>query len=129
MAPLMTPLPNACPNGPIPGSRGGTLRKIGWQALVTAAWLTGTLGLQTAHGQAPPPEAASAPASAAAPAPTVVSSTGQQIYAQMRPRLLQVRTLLKTQDSQSSVGSGFLVSDQGHLITNYHVIRDRKSVV
>jgi S1-C subfamily serine protease len=122
MAPLMTPLTNACPNGPIPGSRGGTLRKIGWQALVTAAWLTGTLGLQAAHGQAPPPEAASAPASAAAPAPTVVSSTGQQIYAQMRPRLLQVRTLLKTQDSQSSVGSGFLVSDQGHLITNYHVI-------
>lgn len=36
--------------------------------------------------------------------------------------LLQVRTLLKTQDSQASVGSGFLVDEAGHLVTNYHVI-------
>jgi serine protease Do len=52
----------------------------------------------------------------------VVSSAGQRIYEQLRPRLVQVRTLLKTQDSQSSVGSGFLVSDAGHLITNFHVV-------
>ncbi|MDQ2780862.1 MAG: serine protease [Pseudomonadota bacterium] len=30
--------------------------------------------------------------------------------------------MLKTQDSQASVGSGFLAGDGGHLITNYHVI-------
>jgi S1-C subfamily serine protease len=66
----------------------------------------------------PLPPAASAPGPAAAP----VSGTGQRIYADMQPRLLQVRTLLKTQDSQSSVGSAFLVTPEGHLITNYHVV-------
>ena len=35
------------------------------------------------------------------------------------PQLLQVRTLLKTQDSQSSVGSGFLVDDAGHLAAGH----------
>jgi len=72
-----------------------------------------------APAQTPPPATpASAPAAEAA-APT---GTGQRIYERIRPQLLQVRTLLKTQDSQSSVGSGFLVDDAGHLITNYHVI-------
>ena len=66
--------------------------------------------------------AVAAAAAAAAAAITMPSGAGQRIYADARPRLVQVRTLLKTQDSQSSVGSGFLVSAEGHLITNYHVI-------
>ncbi len=64
------------------------------------------------------PEAAAAPPAAA----SAVSGTGQRVYERSRPLLLQVRTLLKTQDSQSSVGSGFLVTPEGHLVTNYHVI-------
>lgn len=69
------------------------------------------------------PLAASAAEPGAAPAePVPVSGAGQRIYERSRPLLLQVRTLLKTQDSQSSVGSGFLVSSEGHLVTNYHVI-------
>jgi len=73
---------------------------------------------------APPglPAAAARPADANASAPAAPSSSGQRLYDQMRPRLLQVRTLLKTQDSQNSVGSGFLVTPEGHLITNYHVV-------
>lgn len=71
--------------------------------------------------------AASAPGSAASAAaaqepPAPITGAGQRIYERTRPLLLQVRTLLKTQDSQSSVGSGFLVDAAGHLITNYHVV-------
>ena len=72
----------------------------------------------TAPGAAPAPVEAAA--SSAEPAP--VTGAGQRIYERMRPMLLQVRTLLKTQDSQSSVGSGFLVDDGNLLITNYHVV-------
>ena len=74
----------------------------------------------------PPAAAASsvdATAEVAVPLPEpVLSNAGQRIYDRTRARLLQVRTLLKTQDSQSSVGSGFLVDESGLLVTNYHVI-------
>ncbi len=69
-----------------------------------------------ARASAPPEPTASA---AEATPPT---ATGQRIYERIRAQLLQVRTLLKTQDSQSSVGSGFLVDEAGHLVTNYHVV-------
>ena len=76
------------------------------------------------NGPRPPTAAASAapstPTTAAAEAP--VTGAGQRIYERTRPQLLQVRTLLKTQDSQSSVGSGFLIDDGAHLVTNYHVV-------
>ncbi len=71
--------------------------------------------------------ATSPPASAPAAGPeqspqAALTGPGQRIYERTRPLLLQVRTLLKTQDSQSSVGSGFLVDNAGHLVTNYHVV-------
>ena len=70
-----------------------------------------------------PPQAADAAASAPdTAAATPLTGAGQRIYERTRARLLQVRTLLKTQDSQSSVGSGFLIDEAGHLITNYHVV-------
>ncbi len=54
--------------------------------------------------------------------PPPISASAQRVYEDARAQLLQVRTLLKGQDTQASVGSGFLVSDQGHIITNYHVV-------
>ncbi|MCW7537111.1 serine protease [Aquabacterium sp. A7-Y] len=51
-----------------------------------------------------------------------VSATAQRLYGVTRGQLVQVRTLLKGQASQASVGSGFVVTAEGHLITNYHVV-------
>jgi S1-C subfamily serine protease len=56
--------------------------------------------------------------------PQTLSASAQRIYNEARAELLQVRTLLKGQDTQASVGSGFLVTDAGHIITNYHVVSE-----
>jgi serine protease Do len=73
-------------------------------------------------GPGPAPDASSAQPTATATAPAQVSASARRVYEQARAQLLQVRTLLKGQDSQKSVGSGFLVTDEGHIITNYHVV-------
>ncbi|MEF7614929.1 serine protease [Aquincola sp. MAHUQ-54] len=79
-------------------------------AAVLPAWAQGP-----ARGEPP------APAASAGGAPAA-SAGGQRVYDSARQRLVQVRTLLRSQDSQASVGSGFLVSAAGHFITNYHVV-------
>ncbi len=65
---------------------------------------------------------AQAPSPAPPEVPAPISASAQRVYEDARAQLLQVRTLLKGQDTQASVGSGFVVSDQGHIITNYHVV-------
>src|SRR6476659_5417522 len=51
-----------------------------------------------------------------------MSASARRIYYVARQRLLQVRTLLRDQDSQASVGSGSLVGPGGLILTNYHVV-------
>jgi serine protease Do len=99
------------------------------RSLVCCALVTGLAG--AAQAAAPPASAPVGAATANVPAPkasdaaappTALTGNGQRIYERTRPLLLQVRTLLKTQDSQSSVGSGFLVDDGSFIVTNYHVV-------
>ena len=67
-------------------------------------------------------DAAARPASAAASAP--ISLSARKVYEQARSQLLQIRTVLKGRASQTSVGSGFVVSREGHIITNFHVVAE-----
>ncbi len=57
------------------------------------------------------------------PAPVQApSSTAQQLYANAQQDLLQLRVLTKSGNSQSSVGSGFLIGTSNLVVTNYHVV-------
>lgn len=83
-----------------------------------ACWLAGAT-----HGQVPSAGVMrAAPPAVAASAP--ISLSARKAYEQARSQLLQIRTLLKGQASQTSVGSGFLVSAEGHIVTNFHVVAD-----
>ncbi len=81
-----------------------------------ALLLTLTWGCAAANAQQAP---APAPDAVALPTP---SSTAQKLYSAAKADLLQVRSLLKTGRTQSSVGSGFLVGTSNLVLTNYHVV-------
>jgi hypothetical protein len=74
----------------------------------------------TASASAPEATAGAAPASPSAP----VSLSARKVYEQARSQLVQIRTVLKGRASQTSVGSGFFVTDQGHIVTNFHVVSE-----
>jgi len=101
-------------------------------AMLLAALRACTLGAAVAGATGPAlAQSASAPAAAASavvppemPASAPISYSARRVYEQARSQLVQIRTVLKGRASQTSVGSGFFVSREGHIITNFHVVSE-----
>jgi len=70
----------------------------------------------------PPAGPPTAPPLASDAASAPVSFSARKVYEQARTQLVQIRTVLKGRGSQTSVGSGFFVSREGHIVTNFHVV-------
>ncbi|HAT33570.1 MAG TPA: trypsin [Janthinobacterium sp.] len=69
------------------------------------------------------PQAAAAKSAAEMVAPLPAPSTAaQKLYSSAKNDILQVRVLLKSGRTQSSVGSGFLIGTGNLVLTNYHVV-------
>jgi len=48
----------------------------------------------------------------------------QEVFAQHKDQIVRIHVLESSSGSKSVVGSGFIVSSQGHIVTNYHVIAE-----
>ncbi|NVD72748.1 trypsin-like peptidase domain-containing protein [Duganella sp. BJB1802] len=100
---------------------------------IALSWAGATaLAAPAATTPATPPQLAAAQSSSKASAPAAdnadatplpqPSSSAQHLYASAKNDILQVRSLLKSGRTQSSVGSGFLIGTSNLVVTNYHVV-------
>ena len=53
-----------------------------------------------------------------------VSAEARAVFEQTKEKLLQIRVLHKATGAQASMGSGFLASADGLVLTNYHVVSE-----
>ena len=94
----------------------------------SAALAQAQIAPAAAPAGAPPASAtpASAPPTlpAEAGAPASLSLSARKVYEQARSQLVQIRTVLKGRSSQTSVGSGFFVTREGLIVTNFHVVSE-----
>ncbi|MFZ2652192.1 MAG: serine protease [Burkholderiaceae bacterium] len=86
-----------------------------------AATFAASICAASAWAQTP---AVADPAGSAPAAGAAVSLSARKVYEQARSQLVQIRTVLKGRASQTSVGSGFFVSNDGLIVSNFHVISE-----
>ena len=48
----------------------------------------------------------------------------RQLFEQFSPSIFQILVVDKASSQKAAIGSGFLISDHGHIATNYHVISE-----
>jgi len=53
---------------------------------------------------------------------TFASEQAEQLFSQLKPSLYQIKLIDKASGEKSSIGSGFQISSNGIIATNYHVI-------
>ncbi len=56
--------------------------------------------------------------------PAPAADLSEEVFARYKDRVLQVRILDQSSGSKAGIGSGFTVSSEGHVVTNYHVIAE-----
>jgi hypothetical protein len=47
-----------------------------------------------------------------------------EVYRRFAPRVVKIQSVEKSSGAKSAIGSGFFVSAEGHVVTNYHVISE-----
>ena len=82
----------------------------------------------------PPPSPSNARASTAEDATAALEARLTGIYRENAPAVVNITTQILRRDffwgviPESGAGSGFLWDDQGHIVTNYHVVEDAHTI-